>query len=168
MTMGRVVRFDEDRGYGFIAPDDGGEDVFVHVNEFAGTGRPVSTGTRVQFNVIEGERGLKAYAVRVLEEGPGIRPETVAATRVRTDAAGKGADGGAVNGSATASGRNTASDRGSGVPDDELCEIFSEAEFIQRVTELLLESAPQLTGGQIVELRQSLLQFARKNSWVDD
>lgn len=45
-------------------------------------------------------------------------------------------------------------------------EIFSEAEFIQRITHLLLESAPQMTGEQIIELRQHLLQFGQQHGWV--
>ncbi len=70
MSVGRVVRFDETRGYGFIAPDDGGEDVFVHANELINRGVRVATGARVTFEVVDGERGPKAYQVRVMTDGP--------------------------------------------------------------------------------------------------
>jgi hypothetical protein len=46
-------------------------------------------------------------------------------------------------------------------------EIFSAEEFVQRITHLLLECAPQMTGGQIIELREHLLQFGQENGWVD-
>src|SRR4051794_14003130 len=69
MEQGIVVRFDDAKGYGFIAPDDGGDDVFVHANELSGRGTSVACGTRVEFGVLDGGRGLKAYDVRVLE-GP--------------------------------------------------------------------------------------------------
>lgn len=74
MISGKIVRFDRSRGYGFIAPDHGGEDVFVHVREL--DAENVATGTRVEFSVVDGERGLKAYAVRVLgsEKGNGSAP----------------------------------------------------------------------------------------------
>jgi CspA family cold shock protein len=67
VVAGKIVRFDRGRGYGFIAPDSGGEDVFVHAKELDGLNE-VSTGTRVQFSVIDGGRGLKAYGVRVIDD----------------------------------------------------------------------------------------------------
>ncbi|MFD4644466.1 cold-shock protein [Lentzea sp. NPDC058436] len=76
---GRVVRFDDDRGYGFIAPDSGQEDVFLHANGVLGGG-DVATGTRVTFRVMEGQRGLKAYDVKVVGDGevpPVVVEETV-------------------------------------------------------------------------------------------
>lgn len=54
-----------------------------------------------------------------------------------------------------------------GSADDELCEVFTESEFQHRVTDLLLDSVPELTGGQIVTLRTRLLAFAQGNGWVD-
>jgi hypothetical protein len=47
------------------------------------------------------------------------------------------------------------------------CDLLSQAEFSGEVTELLLEAAPDLTGSQIVTLRQSLLDLGRKRGWVD-
>jgi cold shock CspA family protein len=152
MTTGKVVRFDEGRGYGFIAPDDGGDDVFVHANELTDRGLRVATGARVQFNVIDGGRGLKAYDVQLLEPPP---PAPAAAATTAAVAA-------PVRGQ-TSAGRSGEREG----TDDDLCEIFSEEEFTARVTDVLLDAGPQLTGAQIVELRTRLLQFARQSGWVE-
>jgi CspA family cold shock protein len=146
MTTGKVVRFDEGRGYGFIAPDDGGDDVFVHANELTDRGVRVATGARVEFNVIDGGRGLKAYDVHVLELPAGV---ATAASSARTQP--------------IAPARST---ERQGTEDD-LCEIFSEDEFRSRITDILLDAGPQLTGAQIVELRKHLVQFARQNGWIE-
>src|SRR5262245_47987759 len=130
MLYGKVVRFDEGRGYGFIAPDNGGEDVFVHASELTDRGVAVACGTRVQFNIVDGGRGLKAYDVRVVDD--------------------------AAPGPASAA-----------PAEEDSCEVFSETEFSARVTDLLLTAVPQLTGSQILELRKHLLQFGRRNGWVD-
>ncbi len=145
MTTGKVVRFDEGRGYGFIAPDDGGDDVFVHANELTDRGVRVATGARVEFNVIDGGRGLKAYDVHVLEMPSGAGTASSARTQPIAPA-------------------RTAERQGA---EDDLCEIFSEEEFRSRVTDILLDAGPQLTGAQIVELRKRLIQFARQNGWVE-
>jgi CspA family cold shock protein len=71
---GRVLQFDETRGYGFIAPDEGGPDVFVHANELHDDESRVTSGTRVEFEVMDGERGKKAYAVRVVEDSDKSAP----------------------------------------------------------------------------------------------
>ncbi len=153
MVTGRVVRFDEVKGYGFIAPRDGSEDVFVHANEITDRGLMVTAGTQVEFQTMEGERGLRAYDVRIIEQAqPTQSPEA----QVGTDQA-------AANG-----GHPAGQVAGTQPPaDDELCEVFTEREFVQQITDLLLNAAPQLTGQAILELRGSLVQFARENGWVE-
>ena len=69
VVSGKVLRFDDVRGYGFIAPDDGGEDVFMHANDLRDEKFLFTPGTTVQFDVVEGDRGLKASAVKILERG---------------------------------------------------------------------------------------------------
>ena len=66
VPTGRIIQFNQTRGYGFIAPDGGGEDVFIHSEELKGQARGVHAGTRVQFEVVDGARGQKAYDVTVL------------------------------------------------------------------------------------------------------
>ncbi len=66
MPAGKVRFYDEDKGFGFIAAEDG-QDVFLHASSLpAGTPAP-KPGTRVEFGVAEGKRGLQALAVRILE-----------------------------------------------------------------------------------------------------
>ncbi len=68
MATGVVVRFDSRRGYGFLAPDDGGEDVFVHQNNIGMEGfRFLQVGERVTYELEVGEKGMKAVSVSLLE-----------------------------------------------------------------------------------------------------
>jgi CspA family cold shock protein len=60
VEKGKVVRFDEFRGYGFVAPDAGGEDVFIHVNDLDFDKRLIEPGALVEFDVEDGDRGPKA------------------------------------------------------------------------------------------------------------
>ncbi|WP_143665283.1 cold-shock protein, partial [Streptomyces cacaoi] len=65
MAAGRVVRFDGARGYGFIAPEHGGEDVFLHANDLLVPESLVHAGVAVEFEIEDGDRGLKASSVRL-------------------------------------------------------------------------------------------------------
>jgi cold shock CspA family protein len=78
VATGAVVRFDSRRGYGFLAPDDGGEDVFVHQNNINMEGfRYLQVGERVSYELEVGEKGMKAVSVSLLEPriARGPRPD---------------------------------------------------------------------------------------------
>jgi CspA family cold shock protein len=85
VVSGKVLRFDDVRGYGFIAPDDGGEDVFMHANDLRDEKFLFTPGTTVEFDVVEGDRGLKATGVRVLERGPARSSSSSADDEVMCD-----------------------------------------------------------------------------------
>jgi len=64
MINGTVKFFNDEKGFGFIAPDDGGKDVFVHANGLNGT--TLNEGDKVSFEVEEGRKGPNAVNVTVL------------------------------------------------------------------------------------------------------
>ena len=64
MRTGTVKWFNESKGYGFITPQDGGKDVFVHHSAITGTGfKTLTEGQRVTFQVQQGPKGLQAVDV---------------------------------------------------------------------------------------------------------
>ena len=64
MAEGTVKWFNSDKGFGFITPDDGGKDLFVHFSEIRGDGfRKLDEGQRVQFEVGQGNKGPAATGV---------------------------------------------------------------------------------------------------------
>ncbi len=64
MPEGTVKWFSQEKGYGFITPDEGGEDVFVHFSGIAGEGfKSLEEGEKVTYEVTEGRRGLQAANV---------------------------------------------------------------------------------------------------------
>ena len=70
VPQGTVRWFDAERGFGFLAPQDGDADLFVHASEIVGDGvsRLLREGQAVEFEVGEGERGPQARGVRVTGE----------------------------------------------------------------------------------------------------
>jgi CspA family cold shock protein len=65
MAQGTVKWFNSEKGYGFIAPDGGAPDVFVHFSEIVGNGyRSLEDGQRVEFEVTQGQKGPQASQVR--------------------------------------------------------------------------------------------------------
>ncbi len=61
MTTGTVKWFNAEKGFGFIAPDDGSADVFAHFSAIQGTGyRGLEEGQKVSFDTERGQKGLQA------------------------------------------------------------------------------------------------------------
>jgi CspA family cold shock protein len=64
MSIGRVKWFNDSKGYGFITPEDGSKDCFVHHTAIQGSGfKSLSEGERVQFDVVQGTKGPAAANV---------------------------------------------------------------------------------------------------------
>jgi cold shock protein len=64
MATGTVKWFNDSKGYGFIAPDDGGKDLFVHFSSISGSGfKTLVEGAKVTYEAREGQKGPEATDV---------------------------------------------------------------------------------------------------------
>jgi cold shock protein len=142
VAVGTILRFDDTRGYGFIEPADGSEDVFVHANDFGESRHMVRAGLRVQYEVAQSDRGPKVTTVRIL--GPSPEPRGNAS----------------MLGSPSAAALPQAED-------EEVCDVLSAKDFGSAVIELLIEHVPTLTGAQVGQIRHHLTELARSHGWVD-
>lgn len=143
---GRLLRFDELRGYGFIVPDKGGEDVFIHINEFCDDKDLLTAGIAVEYEVAEGERGLKAFAVHVVapEQTPAPVPAptpTPAPKAIVSTSQGE---------------------------DDVLADVLTQVELEHEFTDLVLNAVGDLTGAQILRLRGAVAELARRHGWLEE
>lgn len=162
MTTGRILQFDKERGYGFIAADDGGDDVFMHATVFDGEPCEIASGMRVEFKVMAGDRGRKAFAAHLVPDEP-----DPAASPVR--------DPEPVPEPAPASPLPSVQAPSAEAPrspsheqdDEQMCDMLSPTEFEQELTELLLSNVPSMTGQQVLKARDAVLECARKHGWVD-
>ena len=66
MANGTVKWFNSEKGYGFITPDDGGKDLFVHFSAIEGDGyKSLNEGQKVEYVEAQGQKGPQATRVRV-------------------------------------------------------------------------------------------------------
>jgi CspA family cold shock protein len=68
MLKGKVVWFSAQKGYGFLAPDDGSKEIFVHHTAIEMDGyRQLKEGQTVTFDIVKGDKGLQADKVRLVK-----------------------------------------------------------------------------------------------------
>jgi cold shock protein len=138
MATGKVLQFDPARGYGFVAADDGGEDVFLHASVFDGNPNELTPGTALEFEIMAGDRGRKAFAVRFAADKPSPQVRSMVPAQAPPV-----------------------------LDEEQLCDVLSQSEFAEALTEMMLKTIPALTGPQILEIRHGMMEFARKRGWID-
>lgn len=180
MITGRILQFDHARGYGFVGADDDGEDVFLHASVFDGDPDELVPGTKMEFKVMAGDRGRKAFAAHLIDDEPENDlvppprpvppPQSVPEPRPGP-ASRPVSSSGPTPSPPSAQPSTVPAPHAPGkvqAPDDEqMCDVLSQSEFGQELTELLLSNVPSLTAQQVLEVRQSVRESARKHGWVD-
>ncbi|AWB87040.1 cold-shock protein [Mycetocola zhujimingii] len=71
MPTGKVKFYDDEKGFGFISSDDG-QEVFLHASALPAGVTSVKAGTRLEFGIADGKRGVQALSVRVLDAPPSL------------------------------------------------------------------------------------------------
>jgi CspA family cold shock protein len=84
VPTGKVKWYDVDKGFGFLARDDGGE-VFVHLSALPAGVTSLKPGARVEFGVAEGKRGEQALSLRLLDPVPSVAKAAAKAARKPAD-----------------------------------------------------------------------------------
>lgn len=144
LMTGKVLRFDEVRGYGFIAPDTGDEDVFMHANDLIDEKAFYQAGSEVEFLMESGEKGPKASQIRLVHKPAGhqLARNSLASGSLRTPVQANRAD-------------------------DEMCDVLSAADLRSELIEVLVAADETLTAAQIQRIRASVVDMARGYGWVE-
>lgn len=148
VVQGEVVRFDPVKGYGFIAPAAGGDDVFLHVNDLLDEKHLVKPGCVVEFVLENGDRGPKASSVHLVITSHGHGPSP---------------NSGSIP---TLSGQSKVASGAIEDSDGELVDVLSVAEFNREVTEILLHVEPSLSSTQVLSIRGTLAEMCRRYGWI--
>ncbi|WP_213453277.1 cold-shock protein [Rhizomonospora bruguierae] len=154
MATGRIIRFSKLNGYGFIEADDGGEDVFVHMNDVGEAAQILQPGMRVEYNTVMSERGLRATDLRVI---PSAHPAPVAPSPAPSAPRPAGST------PARAAGQGGAAED----DDDSLIEVLGVVEYEREITDVLIDTISTVTAAEIVEIRRRLVKAAADRGWIE-
>lgn len=132
MTLGKVLKFDEVRGYGFVAPESGGADVFMHANDLVGDKHLFTAGSLVQFEIEKGDRGDKASSVQLVQQASSSSDESLV----------------------TLNSPYSPDTQGRRVISHEPQSVAPASQLAGDITELLLEASPSMTAAQILQVRK--------------
>ncbi|WP_405620750.1 cold-shock protein [Streptomyces sp. NBC_01508] len=138
LHVGRVLRFDEVRGYGFIVPSEGDEDVFMHANDLVDEKYQYKAGSEVEYFLEMGDKGPKASQIRL----------------VHAPASHRGAPGAGQG-------------QGEVDPHGDYSDVLSPVELRNELTEALLQADGTLSGDQIKRVRTSVIELARSHGWLE-
>lgn len=169
MLTGKVVQFDDVRGYGFIAPEKGGDDVFFHVNVLGDDRYVCGPGLPVEFESADSDRGPKAISVRIVDkrvEKTGSTPWSVSAVTA-SPATASPVPRPASPVDSPAPTLTVATKRAEDT-EDELCDVLTASAFSHDLTDQMLDGIPTLTAAQIAALRKTFLAFAKEHNWIED
>jgi CspA family cold shock protein len=170
MLTGKVVQFDDVRGYGFIAPEKGGDDVFFHVNVLGDDRYVCGPGLPVEFESTDSDRGPKAISVHIIDkrvEKTGSTPWSVSAATATSAAMAPPVPRPASPVDSPAPALTVATKKVEDT-EDELCDVLTASVFSHDLTDQMLDSIPTLTAAQIAALRKTFLAFAKKHNWIED
>ncbi|ORT55929.1 cold shock domain-containing protein [Streptomyces sp. CB03238] len=137
LMVGKILRFDEVRGYGFIVPREGGEDVFMHANDLVDDKYLYQAGREVEFYLEMGDKGPKASEIRLVQQPTRRLPEPGPVPVMRDDL------------------------------DDDTLDVLSTAEFQAELTEVLIDADATLTTAQLKRVRTRVAELARSHGWVE-
>jgi len=65
MTIGKIKFYNDSKGFGFITPEDGSKDVFVHASGLP-AGKPLREGDKISYEIFEGDKGSQAIKVQLI------------------------------------------------------------------------------------------------------
>ncbi len=60
---GKVVRYFDEKGFGFISPDNSNDDLFFHIDDFVNRPSEIKRGMQVEFEVVQGRKGPRAHLI---------------------------------------------------------------------------------------------------------
>ena len=156
-VRGKVVRFDHVKGYGFVRPLHGGDDVFLHVNDLLDEKYLINTDSLVEYFESTGDRGPKASSVKLVADSS-MRID-------RTDRT-EPSDREPVSAPAPAPERSRSTAFAD--PDEEFIDLLPQETFVREVTDFLLELYPELTGSQILAIRRRFVEMGEKYKWIGE